>query len=62
MHFKLGDLALVLDVPDSVLRVNTSANDISVIYNLDFVNHGMRLSVNFQHLIGLCVVQKEKTI
>ena len=57
MHLKLADLLLVVNIPYSMLRVNTSAYNVAVVYDLDFVDNGMRLDIYFQHLVGLSVIQ-----
>ena len=41
MHLKLADLLLVVNIPDAMLRINTSAYNVAVVYDLDFVDYSM---------------------
>ena len=41
MHFEFADLLLVLNIPDPVLRVDTCADYVAVINDLDFIDYSM---------------------
>ena len=42
MHFKLVHLLLVIDIPDSMLGIDTRTYDIAVINYFYLVNYGVR--------------------
>ena len=41
MHFEFADLLLVLYIPDPVLGVDTCADYVAVINDLDFIDYSM---------------------
>ena len=62
MQLKLAHLLLIFDVPDAVLGVDAGADNVSVINNLDFIDHRVQLNVHFHYLIFLCVEQQEQSV
>ena len=51
MHFKLVHLLLVIDVPDSMLGIDTGTYDIAVVDDFYLVNNSVRHHKDFYNLI-----------